>query len=71
MNGLVIQEVTEENWRATLDLAVFPEQQRFIADSVPIAAIALRKPTFAQKDSSGSPTPFCGHRDDGIYRTDL
>jgi diamine N-acetyltransferase len=43
MNGLSLQEVTRENWRATLGLTVFPEQQRFIADSVPIAAIALAK----------------------------
>jgi len=40
---LTMQEVTRENWRATLGLAVFPEQQRFIADSVPIAAIVLAK----------------------------
>ncbi len=31
MNGLSLREVTQENWRATLGLAVFPEQQRFIA----------------------------------------
>ncbi len=43
MKVLSIQEVTRENWRATLDLTVFPEQQRFIADYVPIAAIALAK----------------------------
>ena len=43
MNGLSLQEVTRENWRATLGLAVFPEQQRFIAECVPIAAIALAK----------------------------
>lgn len=43
MNALLIREVTEENWRATLGLAVFPEQQRFIADFAPIAAIALAK----------------------------
>lgn len=40
---LTIREVTRENWRATLRLAVHPEQQRFIADAVPIAAIALAK----------------------------
>ena len=40
---LSIQEVTRENWRATLELTVYPEQQRFIADYVPIAAIALAK----------------------------
>jgi diamine N-acetyltransferase len=43
MDALSLQEVTRQNWRATLDLAVFPEQQRFIADYVPIAAIALAK----------------------------
>ncbi len=43
MEGLSIREVTQENWRAALRLAVHPEQQRFIADHVPIAAIALAK----------------------------
>lgn len=43
MSGLSLREVTQENWRATLSLAVFPEQQRFIAAYVPIAAIALAK----------------------------
>ena len=43
MNELSLQEVTQENWPATLGLAVIPEQQRFIADYVPIAAIALAK----------------------------
>ena len=27
---LSLREVTRENWRATLELAVFPDQQRFI-----------------------------------------
>jgi diamine N-acetyltransferase len=40
---LSLQEVTRENWRTALSLTVFPEQQRFIADYVPIAAIALAK----------------------------
>lgn len=43
MSKLSLQEITQENWRATLGLAVFPEQQRFIAEHVPIAAIALAK----------------------------
>ena len=38
-----IRKVTSENWRDTLRLVVHPEQQRFIADAVPIAAIALAK----------------------------
>lgn len=42
-DALTIREVTRENWRATLRLAVHPEQQRFIADTVPITAIALAK----------------------------
>ncbi|MHB8573886.1 MAG: GNAT family N-acetyltransferase [Dehalococcoidia bacterium] len=41
--GLTIRAVTRENWRAALRLTVHPEQQRFIADSAPIAAIALAK----------------------------
>ena len=43
MNELTFQEVTRENWQAALGLAVLPEQQRFVADVVPIAAIALAK----------------------------
>ena len=43
MSELTLETITRENWRAALALAVFPEQQRFIADSVPIAAIALAK----------------------------
>ena len=43
MDELSLQEVTRENWRAALNLAVFPDQQRFIADYVPIAVIALAK----------------------------
>ncbi len=43
MKVLSIQEVTRENWRTSLGHIVFPEQQRFIADYVPIAAIALAK----------------------------
>ena len=40
---LSLQEVTRENWRASLELTVFPEQHRFIANYVPIAAIGLAK----------------------------
>lgn len=38
-----LQPVTEDNWRDTLKLAVHPTQQRFVADTQPIAAIALAK----------------------------
>ena len=43
MSKLSLQEVTRDNWQATLALGVAPEQQRFVADSAPIAAIALAK----------------------------
>lgn len=43
MLELSLREVTRENWRATLSLAVHAEQQRFISDTIPIAAIALAK----------------------------
>jgi diamine N-acetyltransferase len=43
MTAISLGEVSEQSWRATLQLAVHPEQQRFIADYVPIAAIALAK----------------------------
>jgi diamine N-acetyltransferase len=43
MTTIALRAVTADNWRATLGLAVHPEQQRFIADYVPIAAIALAK----------------------------
>jgi len=40
---LTLREVTRENWRDALRLAVNAEQQRFIAEYTPIAAIALAK----------------------------
>ncbi|HEV8193071.1 MAG TPA: GNAT family protein [Ktedonobacterales bacterium] len=43
MEILTMRQVTRENWRDTLQLTVHPEQQRFIADYAPIAAIALAK----------------------------
>lgn len=43
MNSLSLCEVTRENWRSTLALAVWPEQQQFVADYSPIAALALAK----------------------------
>lgn len=43
MPPISLQEVTAANWRATLNLHVHPEQQRFIADFTPIAAIVLAK----------------------------
>lgn len=43
MSRISFQPITEANWRATLTLAVRPDQHRFVADAVPIAAIVLSK----------------------------
>lgn len=43
LDAVSLREVTQENWRATLALGVHPDQQRFIAEYAPIAAIALAK----------------------------
>jgi diamine N-acetyltransferase len=43
MTSISLCTVSEANWRATLQLTVHPDQQRLIADYVPIAAIALAK----------------------------
>ncbi|GCE30135.1 GCN5 family N-acetyltransferase [Dictyobacter alpinus] len=40
---LSLHEVTRDNWREALQLGVHPEQQHFVAEHVPIAAIALAK----------------------------
>ena len=38
-----LQQVDESNWQDAMGLAVRPEQQRFIADNLPIVAVALSK----------------------------
>jgi len=38
-----LEEVNQDNWRAALQLTVRPDQQRFVADAVPVAAIGLAK----------------------------
>ena len=43
MTTLAIREINRQNWRAALALTVHPEQQRFVSDHTPVAAIALAK----------------------------
>lgn len=43
MQHVTIRPVTRANWRDALQLSVLPEQQRFIADYAPIAALVLAK----------------------------
>jgi diamine N-acetyltransferase len=43
MNQVTIHRVTRANWRDALVLTVRPDQQRFIAEYTPIAAIILSK----------------------------
>lgn len=38
-----LRQVTHENWRDALRLAVRSDQQRFVAEYAPIVAIALAK----------------------------
>lgn len=43
MCRITFEPIAEANWRATLTLGVRPDQQRFVAEHVPIAAIVLAK----------------------------
>jgi diamine N-acetyltransferase len=43
MSRITFEPISAANWRATLTLGVHPDQQRFVADVVPIAAIVLAK----------------------------
>jgi diamine N-acetyltransferase len=40
---ITLAEVTRENWRTALTLGVAPDQQRFVSDYAPIAALGLAK----------------------------
>ena len=40
---IALRKVDRSNWHETLPLAVQPDQQKFITDYAPIAAIALAK----------------------------
>ena len=43
METIELRDVTQENWREALRLAVQPDQQRFISNYTPIVALALAK----------------------------
>jgi diamine N-acetyltransferase len=43
MDGISLRLVTRSNWQDTLQLAVHPEQQQFVADYAPIALLGLAK----------------------------
>jgi len=58
VDELSLCEVTRENWRATLQLAVDSEQQRFVAASIPITAIALAKAYIRPKGLTWIPYAF-------------
>lgn len=55
---LKLDEVNCENWRATLELGVAPEQQRFVSEYTPIAAIALAKAYIRPGGLTGVPLAF-------------
>jgi diamine N-acetyltransferase len=56
---LTIQAVTRANWRAALHLRVLPEQQRFVAEYEPVAAIALAKAYVGAMGLRWVPYVFC------------
>ena len=41
--SVLLRDVTQDNWRIALRLTVHPDQQRFVADYAPVAALALTK----------------------------
>ena len=43
MDGVSLCPVTQVNWQKTLQLAVYPEQQEFVAGYAPIALLGLAK----------------------------
>jgi diamine N-acetyltransferase len=43
LTTIQLRPIDRSNWRAALQLAVGPSQQRFVADHAPIAAITLAK----------------------------
>jgi diamine N-acetyltransferase len=58
MNRVTVHRVTRANWRDALRLTVRPDQQRFIADYAPIAAIILSKAYVRALDMSWEPSAF-------------
>lgn len=61
MERITVAEVTRANWRATLALGVAPEQQRFIADYSPIAALGLAKAYIRPFGFIWTPYAFYAH----------
>ena len=61
MERVTVAEVTRANWRATLALGVAPEQQRFIADYAPIAALGLAKAYIRPLGLRWTPYAFFAH----------
>lgn len=43
MPTISLRDISRENWREALTLTVHPDQQRFVADYVPIVLIGLAK----------------------------
>jgi diamine N-acetyltransferase len=54
-DNISLAPVTQENWRAALRLAVHPDQQRFVAEYAPVAAIALAKAYLRLGDLTWAP----------------
>src|SRR5258708_20319948 len=57
-DNISLAPVTQENWRAALRLAVHPDQQRFVAEYAPVAAVALAKAYLRLGDLTWAPYAF-------------
>ncbi len=58
MNRVMVHQVTRANWRDALRLTVRPDQQRFVADHVPIGALILSKAYVRALDMDWEPCVF-------------
>lgn len=59
-----VEEVTRANWREALTLTVAPEQQRFVADVAPIAALGLAKAYIRPAGLDWEPYALMAHEAD-------
>ncbi len=56
---ITIHRVTEKDWREALPLTVRPDQQRFVAEYAPIAAVALAKAYIRPGGAVWTPWAIC------------
>lgn len=58
MVPIKLRPISRENWRDALKLTVLPEQQAFVADHQPVAAIILSKAYVREAGATWNPYAF-------------